>query len=406
MINASMPSMPTPLTIPIDSEEQSLKDAIGVIRTYLGMDVAFIAEFCEGNRVFRYVDATDPDSPIQVGKADPLEQTYCQRIVDGRLPQLIHDSAKVPGAAELAVTQEHKIRAHISVPIVLQNGEVYGTFCCLSHVADWSLNKRDLDVMRAFADLTAKRIDREISSRRQNDEIFSRIHSVLDSDELTILYQPIYDINEYKVTGFEALSRFNLNPPQPPEQWFSDAVKVGQGVDLEIRAIKKGLEALDQLPEDMYISVNASPDTILSEQFNALFKDLPLARVLVEITEHVSIAEYSVLGELIRPLREQGLQIAVDDAGAGFASFRHILSLAPDVIKLDTSIIRNIHKDKLRRALTSALIAFAREIDCKLIAEGVESESELEVLLELGVKNAQGFLLARPMPLKRASALA
>jgi EAL domain-containing protein (putative c-di-GMP-specific phosphodiesterase class I) len=99
------------------------------------------------------------------------------------------------------------------------------------------------------------------------------------------------------------------------------------------------------------------------------------------------------------------LRIAVDDAGAGYASFRHILNLAPDLIKLDVFLTQNIHTDRARRALAAALIRFSEETGSKIIAEGVETTLQLKVLRELGVTKAQGYLLGRPMPLASASEL-
>jgi EAL domain-containing protein (putative c-di-GMP-specific phosphodiesterase class I) len=94
-----------------------------------------------------------------------------------------------------------------------------------------------------------------------------------------------------------------------------------------------------------------------------------------------------------------GLRIAIDDAGAGYASMRHILSIEPDLVKLDISLTRGIDADRKRRALASALIAFARETDVDIVAEGVETSAELLALRSLGVKRAQGYYLARPKPL-------
>jgi EAL domain-containing protein (putative c-di-GMP-specific phosphodiesterase class I) len=108
---------------------------------------------------------------------------------------------------------------------------------------------------------------------------------------------------------------------------------------------------------------------------------------------------------VLEPLRKKGLRLAVDDAGAGYASFRHILRLEPDIIKLDMSLTRDIDTDRTRRALAAALIRFAQETGSKIIAEGVETQSELEVLRSLGISMAQGYLISRPVPLAAAVSL-
>lgn len=122
-------------------------------------------------------------------------------------------------------------------------------------------------------------------------------------------------------------------------------------------------------------------------------------RLAIELTEHAPVADYDALCEGLTPLRRQGMQLVVDDAGAGFASLRHILRLAPDAIKLDRMLVGGIHRDRAKRALASALVAFTRDMGTTIIAEGIESREELDVLRELGVSHGQGFYLGRPLPL-------
>ena len=125
-----------------------------------------------------------------------------------------------------------------------------------------------------------------------------------------------------------------------------------------------------------------------------------LTRLVLEITEHAVVSQYQDIAAVLQPFRKRGLQIAIDDAGAGYASFRHILNLAPDRIKLDMSLTRDIDTDPARRALTVAFVHFARDTGSKLIAEGVETQAELATLIELGVSKAQGFFLGQPRKLQ------
>src|SRR5205814_498251 len=120
-------------------------------------------------RIYRHVEA-DGDAPLRVGDSDPLEETYCQRIVDGRLPELIPDTAALPAAAALPITVSGRIGAHLSIPIRLRDGRVYGTFCCFNFAADRSLNERDRSTMRAFAELTANQIETDLETMQERDE--------------------------------------------------------------------------------------------------------------------------------------------------------------------------------------------------------------------------------------------
>ncbi len=127
-----------------------------------------------------------------------------------------------------------------------------------------------------------------------------------------------------------------------------------------------------------------------------LLRSVDLTRVMLELTEHTSVADYRALTNALAPLRSLCLRVAIDDAGAGYASLRHILNIEPNFMKLDISLTHGIDTDRKRRALASALIAFARETDVEIIAEGVETSADLLTLQSLCVKRAQGYYLARP----------
>lgn len=124
-----------------------------------------------------------------------------------------------------------------------------------------------------------------------------------------------------------------------------------------------------------------------------------MERIVIEVTEHARITDYAQISGALNPLRRHGLRLAVDDAGSGYASFRHILKLKPDIIKMDSTLIHQIDSDTGSRALGAAIVRFAEETNCTVVAEGVETDAELMVLRSLNVRHAQGYLLGRPMPL-------
>ncbi|MGG6242128.1 sensor domain-containing phosphodiesterase [Nodosilinea sp. AN01ver1] len=387
------------------SIDEVVIDALCAIRLHLDMEVAFVSEFVEGRRKFRYVDSSLESPPIAVGDSDPLEESYCQRVVDGRLPQLIQDATKIPAALEIAATTALPVGAHLSIPLRLGNGQVYGTFCCFSTRPNLSLGDRDLSLMQLFADFTARQIARELEAVQAHQAMAHRVTTVLESSAFTLVYQPIVRLSDRKIIGVEALTRFWSRPIRSPHIWFAEAAEVGYGEQLEMAAIAKALEGLADLPEDVYLSVNVSPDNILSGAVSQVLQGVPLHRIVLEVTEHVAIPDYSKFGEYLAPLRDRGVRLAVDDAGAGYASFLHILQLNPDIIKLDISLIRNIDTDPTRRALTAALVGFAQQTNSYIVAEGVETPSELIALQQLQVNIAQGYLLGYPLPLGETAAL-
>lgn len=380
------------------SQEGIVYEALHSVRTLLGMEVAFVSEFRDGRRIFRYVDCNRQFSPIQVGGSDPVEETYCQRILDGRLPELLEDVVLNQEANSLPITADLGIGVYLGVPIRFSNGALYGTFCCFSGRTAEVPNDHHLTTLRLFAEFVGRILEKE-SLDSSHKEMKARINEVLSDDRFTVFYQPIVDIKENRVVGHEALARFLVGPERPPDQWFTDAAVVGCQEQLEIAVLKKAVAGLQNMAKDIYISLNVSPATLLSGNLPAVFTGLSLERFVLEITEHALVNDYLSLSAQLDPLRRQGLKVAVDDAGAGYASFRHILKLKPDIIKLDSSLIQRIDTDQDARALAAALTRFAEETKCKVIAEGVETESEIQVLRELNVNLAQGFLLGRPKPI-------
>ena len=379
----------------------SVPDILHAMREHLKMEVAFVSEFTRGRRVFRYVDSSWAKNPVRVGEGDPLEDSYCARVVDGRMPELMSDAKMNACAAEMPVTFAIPVGAHMSVPIRLSDGSVYGTFCCFSRSADSSLNLRDLNLMRVFAELAGKMIERERLIDRNHHDIHDRTMQVLRGDTMNIVYQPIYDLERAAIAGFESLARFVSTPARTPDRWFNDAHAVGLGVELEMMAIEHALQLLPHLGEGFDLGINASPDTIVDPRFHQLLSGLEhVDRLVLEITEHAAVDRYEEIAACLRPDRGRGLKIAVDDAGAGYASFRHILNLEPDRIKLDMSLTRDIDIDPARRALAAALIHFAADTGSTLVAEGVETAAEAATLIELGVAKAQGYFLGRPMALE------
>lgn len=381
-----------------DKAEYSVRRALEAVRVHLGMQVAYVSEFVGDRTYFREVDAPGFESVIKPGDSMPLDYVYCQHILEGRLPELMPDVLDVPGAASMPFTTDMGIRAHMSVPIKLKDGKNYGMFCCISTEPQPTLNPRDLKMMRAVAELTAVLVGREIDATTEHREKLERIQKVLDQDELSIVVQPIIRISDQRMVGFECLSRFSGPEGWTPDVWFTMAASVGLGIELEMTAVRKGMELLSLFPEDFYLTFNVSPDTITSGALGEVISDKNGKRMVVEITEHASVDDYGVLGSALNAIRAKGVRLAVDDAGAGYASLRHILALQPDIIKLDISLTRNIQDDLARHALAAALVHFGRETKSEILAEGVETAAELEALRELGVETAQGYFIGRPMP--------
>jgi EAL domain-containing protein (putative c-di-GMP-specific phosphodiesterase class I)/ActR/RegA family two-component response regulator len=229
-----------------------------------------------------------------------------------------------------------------------------------------------------------------------------RIERVIaDEDAVQIVFQPICALDTLEPRGFEALARFPGPPHRGPEHWFREASEVGLSVQLELVSVERALARLAELPDGVDMSVNVSPATVVSTPFKRVLAGVPAERVVVEITEHAPIENYDTFTAGLASVRALGVRLAIDDAGAGFASLRHILRLEPELIKLDITLIASIERDRSQQALAAGLISFADGIGATVIAEGIEHVEALEALRVLGVPYGQGFHLGRPAGLKR-----
>jgi EAL domain-containing protein (putative c-di-GMP-specific phosphodiesterase class I)/CheY-like chemotaxis protein len=239
---------------------------------------------------------------------------------------------------------------------------------------------------------------RRESQRTANERgrLRREIRGVIDGCAVTSALQPIFDLERLEPVGYEALARFPNHSTRQVPDWFSDAATVGLRAELELTAVATGMGSLGAIPADAFLSVNASPELLGERTLGEMLAAAPARRLVLEVTEHSEVADYEALVSSLHALRSEGCRIAVDDAGAGYASLRHILRLRPDYIKLDMTLTRDIDTDADRRALASSLLTFAREVSATVIAEGIETAAELETLRELGATLGQGYYLARP----------
>jgi len=232
-----------------------------------------------------------------------------------------------------------------------------------------------------------------------------RIKRTLSGAGLSIVLQPIVSLSTGAVVEVEALARFAATPQRGPDYWFAEAASVGLSRALELCAIERGLSLLPELPEPLCMAVNAGPDTFCSPELLALLAASNPSRIVVELTEHVDIEDYPGLRRACKALRRLGAKVAIDDTGTGFASLSLVLEIAPELIKLDRELTRNIDLDPVRRALARALVAFGNETGAEVIAEGIETAAELAVLIDLGIAYGQGFYLGRPGSLEDLATL-
>jgi EAL domain-containing protein (putative c-di-GMP-specific phosphodiesterase class I) len=213
---------------------------------------------------------------------------------------------------------------------------------------------------------------------------------------ISTVFQPIVSLADGRTVGFESLSRFRAEPQRPPDRWIAEAHAVGLGLEIEVECVRRAMALRHTLPDSTYLSVNMSPDAILAPEMEDALGDGDLAGLVIEITEHEAVGDYARLSSRLADYRGRGALVAIDDAGAGHASMRHVTQLNPDYIKIDRSLIHDIHLDHAKRALVRSMVTLEKELGAAIVAEGIESAEELGTLRSLGVPFGQGYLLARP----------
>lgn len=262
-----------------------------------------------------------------------------------------------------------------------------------AHDGDSTLSGR---IARVLVRELAERLDGQGGELRQRSGMRERITQALDANAVRFALQPITELDSGVVVGFEALARFGAGPDRAPTRWLWEAEQVDLGVQLELMAVRTAVRLLAELPAATFLSVNASPACVSSPAFASAIAPAAPERLVVEITERSPVESYAPLLDALQEFRLAGGRLAIDDAGAGYASLQHVLRLRPDLIKLDRSLTSGIDHDPAHQALATALVGFAAETGAQVVAEGIESSSQMVALRSLRVPLGQGYFLGRP----------
>lgn len=218
-------------------------------------------------------------------------------------------------------------------------------------------------------------------------------------------YQPIIDLRTGEAIGFEALTRVDESTGfADPGELFDAALRCGRLWALELLTRRVCIESIpEDWPDGALLFLNCNPDVVADERLADVFLEmvsrsdrLTPERVVLEITERAETPRIQGLAQQVGRLRAAGVQIAIDDLGAGVSGLQQIMELRPHWLKLDSELTAGVEHDPYRQNLLDVLLRFARVSGVRLVAEGVESLEQLDMLMDLGVQHAQGFLIARP----------
>ena len=288
------------------------------------------------------------------------------------------------------------VRAFAYAPVLFE-GSVIGVLVVGSGEGDAVAQlSSQLGAIVDFADLAGALLGRRVGDRREDRRLRSDIEKVIATRAFTPVFQPIVDHIRKLTVGHEALTRFSDGTS--PDLRFTEAARVGMGLELELVTLEAAFEAALALSPSRWLHINVSPEFVLERTELRRLLTASHTRVVLEVTEHAVVGDYA---EFRTAIESTGcpVRLAVDDAGAGFASLRHILELRPAFVKLDISLVRGIDADPAKQALVAGMRFFARMTNRRLIAEGVETEAEAAMLRTLEIRLAQGYLFGRPAAL-------
>lgn len=239
---------------------------------------------------------------------------------------------------------------------------------------------------------------------RERVSIKGEFLTILKNKLITIHYQPIVHFHSQQTYGFEALSRGPANSFfYSPSQLFPYAEKEGLLYTLEKVARERAFEESSGISKDQKLFINLNSQAIYDRQFTpghtiSLLQQFGInpKNVVFEITERNAIDDFAAFRNALNHYREQGFQVAIDDAGTGYSSLQSISELMPDYIKIDRSLINGIDHNEVKSSMLEAFVSFTQKTNCEIIAEGIETEGELHRVIELGIVYGQGFFIARP----------
>lgn len=234
--------------------------------------------------------------------------------------------------------------------------------------------------------------------------LMDEFRRIVEEPLLTAVFQPIVDLSAGEVLGWESLARGPKGSQfEGPEMLFEFAEEVGCLFNLEKSCREQAIAGLGELKIGQKLFLNIHPQTLGDPNFRSGQTKELLARhglapenVVFEITERHSIKNFTLFHRTLDHYRSQGYMVAIDDAGTGYSGLSRMARLRPDFIKVDMSLIRGIESNPVQRALMETLVTFADRIGCRIVAEGIETPTELSSLLSMGVHYGQGFYLARP----------
>jgi EAL domain-containing protein (putative c-di-GMP-specific phosphodiesterase class I)/DNA-binding response OmpR family regulator len=358
----------------------------------LGLDRIAVVTFAPDGRVILLATAgswTERDrlGPPGLALEPGLADTFRARAVDGPWVQRL--------AASDQAARRVNGREVACVPLPGRDGPL-GLMLFGASVTDQGDGlARRMPVFLEAAAMTAMLLRPTLEADQDRLRARAGLEAVIAERAFLPNFQPLVSLDDAAIVGYEALTRFTDGTP--PDVRFAEAERLGLGPELERATLRAAVLASASLPTGAFLALNVSPSLVLSGEGLIAVLGARARDLVLELTEHAPVDDYAALRAALERI-DPPVKVAVDDAGSGYASMRHILALRPAYVKLDLTWVRGIETDPARQALVAGLVHFAAETGCQLIGEGVETEAERRTLRRLGVPLGQGYLFGRPLP--------
>jgi EAL domain-containing protein (putative c-di-GMP-specific phosphodiesterase class I) len=292
------------------------------------------------------------------------------------------------------------LATHLAQRLSHTSRERFGVYVGRSLMRHDPTLRSDLIIYRALEAAIADALGQQQHEARLHA---SHLRQILEGSQIVTLYQPVVDLVEHRVIGFEALTRLPQEQFETPDLLFKVANEQGVLWELERLCRQRALQKLPPLERDQALFLNIEPDSIYDPQLRqeGFLEDirksgLEPSSVVLEITEHAAVREFELLRRALDDVRGLGFRLSMDDVGSGYSGLQVIAEMRPDFIKADMALVRDMHLDPFKRELMATIHRFTENSGIVLVAEGVQCVAELKSLAEAGVRCAQGFLFARP----------
>jgi diguanylate cyclase (GGDEF)-like protein/PAS domain S-box-containing protein len=300
---------------------------------------------------------------------------------------------------------EQRINLGCSIGITLIDGSVDkpDDYFKRANVALYTAKGRGRNVIHVYNihDDVSEELKRRIN-------IAQKIRTAIRENRMVLYYQPIFDVKQNRISHYEALIR--LREPDGrliyPGDFIPALESVGEMHILDRWVIRLATKALQNYPELTNLAINLSAQAFKDESLVPIIIDnlaqtgVKPSRITFELTESASLFNLQITKDVIHQLHQLGCSFSVDDFGSGFSSFTYLKELPADYIKLDGSFIRNIERDPVDQALVKSMIEVIQAIGKKAIAEYVENEAIIKLLIDMGIDYAQGYHIGQPQPVE------